>query len=246
MTDPRATELRALHVPGTPLILPNVWDGASTHAVQDAGFRAIATGSAAVAAVLGYRDGEDTPPAEMFAAIARIVRLARVPVTADVERGYGLPPKELAERLAETGAVGCNLEDSDPRTNAPIDAARQADFLAEVRAADPDLVINARVDSFLHPDADQEEAADRARRYLAAGADCVYPIGLSDAERIRWFVREVGGPVNILFRPGTPSLAELATLGVARVSYGHGLHAAAHARAVEMISAIRSGASPYQ
>src|SRR3954468_6984430 len=106
------TNLRALHVPGDPLILPNVWDADSARLVAEAGFKAVATGSAAMAAALGYEDHEGTPPAEMFAAIARIVRVVSVPVTADVERGYGLKPAELAERLAEAGAAGCNLEDS--------------------------------------------------------------------------------------------------------------------------------------
>ncbi|WP_084959482.1 isocitrate lyase/PEP mutase family protein [Thermoactinospora rubra] len=246
MTTEHAATLRSLHVPGTPLILPNVWDAASARAVQDAGFAAIATGSAAVAQVLGYEDGEHTPPAEMFAAVARIARVARVPVTADVERGYGLKPRELAEALAAAGAVGCNLEDSDPRTETMVDPGAQAAFLAEVRAADPNLVINARVDTYLYGSRTRQEAVQRARAYLEAGADCVYPIGLADAEEIRAFVAEVGGPVNILFRPGAPSLADLAGLGVARISYGHGLHRAVHAYTVKLIGAVREGRDPYR
>lgn len=242
MTTAAAT-LRALHVPGDPLILPNVWDAASARAVQEAGFPALATGSAAVAAVLGYEDGEGTPPAEMFAATARISRVATVPVTADVERGYGLKPAELAERLQLAGASGCNLEDS--RDDTMIDAGEQADFLAEVRAAG-DLVINARVDTYIHGTRDRREAVQRARRYLEAGADCVYPIGLGDPHEIAAFVEEVGGAVNILFRPGAPSLADLANLGVARVSYGHGLHLATHGYAKRLINTIKEGRDPYQ
>lgn len=243
-TDPAAV-LRALHVPGKPLILPNAWDAASAVAVQEAGFPAVATGSAAVAQVLGYEDHEVTPAAEMLAAVARVVRVVDVPVTADMERGYGLEPAELVERLLATGAVGCNLEDSDPRSGELIEAGRQADFLAGVRAAAGQaLVINARVDAYIR--GEPGEAVHRARRYLEAGADCVYPIGLAAEAGIEALVAEVGGPVNILFRPGAPTLERLAELGVARVSYGHGLHEAAHAYAVRMIQAVSEGHDPYQ
>ncbi|WP_049569491.1 isocitrate lyase/PEP mutase family protein [Nonomuraea sp. SBT364] len=247
MTIDRAAALRALHVPGEPLILPNVWDAASARAVREAGFPAVATGSAAVARVLGYDDGEQTPVGEMLAAVARITRVVDVPVTADLERGFGLEPAELAERLAATGAVGCNLEDSDPRTGELVDIAAQAKFLAAVRAeAGPGLVVNARIDTYITGDPGRAAAVTRARAYLDAGADCVYPIGLADEREIEALVAEVPGPVNILFRPGVPDLARLAGLGVARVSYGHGLHQAAHTYAVGMIEAIGRGRDPYE
>ncbi|TXK42734.1 isocitrate lyase/phosphoenolpyruvate mutase family protein [Nonomuraea sp. C10] len=248
MTIEKAAALRALHVPGKPLILPNAWDAASATAVRKAGFPAVATGSAAVARVLGYEDGEATPVAEMLAAVSRIVRVVDVPVTADMERGYGLDPAELAGRLLETGAAGCNLEDSDPRTGELVDPDEQAAFLAAVRAAaGPALVVNARIDTYIVRDGGgRAEAVARARRYLEAGADCVYPIGLSAEDEIGALVGEVDGPVNILFKPGAPSLARLAELGVARVSYGHGLHRAAHAYAVGMIGAVSEGRSPYE
>ncbi|WP_219463811.1 isocitrate lyase/PEP mutase family protein [Nonomuraea rhizosphaerae] len=246
MTTDKAALLRSLHVPGSPLVLPNIWDAASAQAVREAGFPAIATGSAAVAPVLGYADGERTPVAEMLAAVARIARAVDVPVTADIERGYGLKPDELAERLLATGAVGCNLEDSEPRTDELIDAGEQAQFLAEVRAAaGPALVINARIDTYLSGDGTRKAAVDRARRYLEAGADCVYPIGLADEDEIGALVGEVEGPVNVLFKPGVPSLARLAELGVARVSYGHGLHKATQAYTRGLIQAISEGRSPY-
>ncbi|MEU8248521.1 isocitrate lyase/phosphoenolpyruvate mutase family protein [Nonomuraea sp. NPDC048916] len=245
MTD-RAAVLRDLHVPGKPLILPNVWDAASARAVVEAGFPVVATGSAAVAEVLGYDDGEATPPAEMMAAIARIARAVDVPVTADVERGYRLPPADLVERLTATGAVGCNLEDTDRATGDLVDVEEQAGFLAAVRAAaGPDLVINARVDTYLRGDRTRQAAVERARRYLEAGADCIYPIGLGDEKEIERLVTEVEGPVNVLFRPGTPSLARLAELGVARISFGHGLHAAAHAHARTLFQAVAEGRDPY-
>ncbi|MEV0591024.1 isocitrate lyase/PEP mutase family protein [Nonomuraea cavernae] len=246
MTTDRAAELRDLHVPGKPLILPNVWDAASARAVVEAGFPVVATGSAAVAEVLGYDDGEATPAAEMMAAIARVARAVEVPVTADVERGYRLPPADLAERLIATGAVGCNLEDTDQATGALVGVEEQAAFLAAVRAAaGPSLVINARVDTYLRGERAREAAVARARRYLEAGADCVYPIGLADEKEIERLVAEVEGPVNVLFRPGTPSLARLAELGVARISFGHGLHAAAHAHARALFQAVAEGRDPY-
>ncbi|GLX00050.1 isocitrate lyase/phosphoenolpyruvate mutase family protein [Microtetraspora sp. NBRC 16547] len=248
-TDKTAATLRALHVPGRPLVLPNVWDAASARMVAEAGFPAVATGSAAIAAVLGYEDGEGTPPGEMFAAIARIRRVVDVPVTADVERGYGLSPAELVERLAEAGAVGCNLEDSDPRTGALVDMEEQADFLASVREAAPDLVVNARTDPYLSRHADPladplAEAVRRGRRYLEAGADCVYPIRAHTAD-LGALVEEIGGPVNALCAPGSPSPAALTELGVARISFGHNLHLAAHRYAERMVSAIGAGLSPY-
>ncbi|MEU8355127.1 isocitrate lyase/phosphoenolpyruvate mutase family protein [Nonomuraea sp. NPDC048882] len=246
MTTDRASELRALHVPGTPLVLPNVWDAASARAVQAAGFPAVATGSAAVARVLGYEDGERTPVGEMMAAIARVVRAVDRPVTADVERGYGLKPAELAERLLATGAVGCNLEDSLPGGGEMVDQDEQAGFLAEVRAAAGDgLVINARVDLYLRGQVTREEALARGRRYLEAGADCVYPIGLADADEIRALVEGLGGPVNVLFRPGTPGLGGLAALGVARISFGSGLHQASQTFTESLLAEIRAGHDPY-
>src|SRR3954468_10258166 len=148
-----ASTFRALHqgrAVGDPLVLPGPWDAASARVFADAGFPALATPSAGVAASLGYEDGR-TPADEMFAAVARIVRAVDVPVSADIEGGYGLAPKELVERLLETGAVGCNLEDSED--GVLKDPRRHAEWLAEVRAVAADrLFVNARVDVFLHGD----------------------------------------------------------------------------------------------
>jgi 2-methylisocitrate lyase-like PEP mutase family enzyme len=245
--------LRALHRPGDPLVLPNIWDVATAHVVESAGFPAVATSSAAVARALGYADGEATPAAEMLDTVARIAEAVSVPVTADLERGYGLAPEQLVQRVAATGAVGVNLEDSDPRTGVLIDVDMQVGFLAAVRAAargaGVDLVINARVDTFLRPSGAPAhilaEAVRRARRYLDAGADCVYPIDAADPDVIQALVREVGGPVNILSTPETPPLAELARMGVARVSFGAGLHRAVQATLGQMVDRIRAGDRPY-
>jgi 2-methylisocitrate lyase-like PEP mutase family enzyme len=190
-----AEEFRALHHGGTPLILPNAWDPVSARLVAEAGYPAVATSSGAVARVLGYDDGQLTPPDTMFAAVARIARAVDVPVTADMEAGYGLPPKEFAERLLDTGAVGCNLEDS--ADGALVDVARQADYLAEVRAvAGAELVINARVDTFIRPvDDPVGEAVRRGREYRRAGVDCVYPI-LAPLDQLAQVAESVGGPIN--------------------------------------------------
>lgn len=238
--------LRALHRPGKPLVLANAWDAASARAVQEAGFGAVATTSAGVALSLGYADNEATPVGEMLDAVARIVRAVDVPVTADIERGYGLPPAQLVERLAATGAVGCNLEDSDPRTREMVDVDRHADFLAAIRAAaGPDLVVNARVDAFIRGvDDPLATAVDRSRRFLAAGADCAYPIGASARADIAALVAV--GPVNILFTDDTPALPDLAALGVARVSFGEGIHAALARTHARMLAAIAAGTSPYR
>ncbi|MGY0008098.1 isocitrate lyase/PEP mutase family protein [Micromonospora sp. I033] len=249
----RATALRALHRPREPLILPNAWDPGSARAVVAAGFPAVATSSAAVAEALGHADGEATPVAEMFAAVARIAAAVPVPVTADLERGYGLRPAELVERLLAAGAVGCNIEDSDPRTGVLHDVEEQADLLAGIRAAagaaGVDLVLNARVDVHLRaygPAPERlGEAVRRARRYRAAGADSVYPILLADPAQIRDLVAEVDAPVNVMARPGAPAPAELAALGVARISFGSGVYAAARARAAELLATVRAGGDPF-
>jgi 2-methylisocitrate lyase-like PEP mutase family enzyme len=243
-----AARLRALHVPGAPLLLPNAWDAASARSVVAAGFPVVATASAAVSAVLGHPDGQGTPPAEMFAAIARIVAAVDVPVTADVEAGYGLPPAELAERLAEAGAVGCNLEDTRHPDGGLVDPEWQADRIAALRAAG-DLVVNARVDvAATGPDdvAALTEAVDRARRYLAAGADCVYPIELRDPALLRAFVAAVRpAPVNAVYLPGAPALAALAELGVARISFGPGLFRSARSHVDALLRGLAQGVAPY-
>jgi 2-methylisocitrate lyase-like PEP mutase family enzyme len=217
--------------------MPNSWDAASARMIEEAGFPAVATSSAAIAATLGWGDGEAAPVEDMLAAAGRIAGAVSVPVTVDFERGCRLRPAELVERLAGAGVAGLNLEDSDPATGTMVDPARQADFLAAVRsaaqAAGIDLVINARTDPFVRragtPDEQLAAAADRGSRYLAAGADCVYPLGATDPAVIRALVSAIPGPVNVARGPqGTPTLAELARLGVARVTFGPSLQRQAY------------------
>src|ERR671921_2454347 len=151
----RCDLLRSLHTPGTPFLLPNAWDVATARAVAAAGFAVVATTSGGVAATLGYKDHERAPADEMLAAAARIARGVEVPVTIDAEAGYGMEPAELVAALRSIGAAGCNLEDSDYAAGRLRDPERHAEWLGEVRrAASEDgypLVINARIDVFLHP-----------------------------------------------------------------------------------------------
>ncbi|MGI5402422.1 isocitrate lyase/PEP mutase family protein [Streptomyces sp. CA-135486] len=232
---------RSLHhgrVPGDPLVLPGPWDAASARVFADAGFPALATPSAGVSASLGYEDGK-TPADEMFAAVARITRVVDVPVSADIEGGYGLPPKELVARLLDTGAVGCNLEDSDAVTKSLKDPRRHADWLAEVRAEAGDgLFVNARVDSFLRGVADPAEAISRARLYVAAGADCVYPFAVPP-EQLPLLRAEIEGPINVAPFPGGPSVAELGRLGATRITFGPFLQQKAVAAALKAAEALR-------
>lgn len=254
VTAARADRLRALHAPGTsPLLLPNAWDAASARTVAGAGFPAIATASAAMAPTLGFDDHEHAPVDEILAAVARMVNAVDLPVTADMEHGYGLAPDEFAARLVETGAVGCNLEDTDPSTGQPTDVEAQAEYLAAVREHAPHLVLNARVDNLLFADdggrAGLDEALARGRRYVEAGADCVYPIsihGLSE-ETVRAMVQNVGAPINLAFLPGSGwSLDKLAEVGVGRVSFGPGLYMVLQAQLATMVGRLAEGGDPYQ
>jgi 2-methylisocitrate lyase-like PEP mutase family enzyme len=249
----RCDLLRSLHRPGAPLLLPNAWDVATARAVVAAGFPVVATTSGGVAATLGYADHEGAPGDEMLAAAARIARGVEVPVTVDAEAGYGMEPAELVAELRSMGAAGCNLEDSDYAAGSLRDPDRHAEWLRAVREAAAEdgypLVINARIDVFLGPflagagPGTQEElvpeALRRANAYLEAGVDCVFPITLWEADALRRFTSEVRGPVNVVRLPQAPTLAELAALGVARVSWGILLHGEAMARFEGQLASLR-------
>jgi len=250
----RCNVLRSLHRPGAPLLLPNAWDVATARAVVAAGFPVVATTSAGVAGTLGYEDHEGAPGDEMLAAAARIARGVDVPVTVDAEAGYGMEPADLVAALKSAGAAGCNLEDSDYAAGRLRDPDRHAEWLGAVRqAASADgypLVINARVDVFLGPflagagpGTQVElvpEALRRAHNYLEAGVDCVYPITLWEADALRRFMSEVDGPVNVVRLPQAPSLAELAALGVVRVSWGLLLYGEAMARFADQLASLQN------
>ena len=226
----KAELFRSLHRGPPLLLLPNAWDAISARIFAEAGYPAIATTSGGVSWALGYADGEAAPWPEIVAATARIARVSPAPLTADIEAGFGDTPQAVGRSVAEiirAGAVGVNLEDGTPLGAAPIraiaDAARRIAAAREAaRAAGVPIVINARTDLYLRnigdPASRFEETVERGRAYLAAGADCVYPIGLRDPATIGRLVKALAAPVNIMVRAGLPSVAELEALGVARAS----------------------------
>ncbi|PYQ09102.1 MAG: 3-methyl-2-oxobutanoate hydroxymethyltransferase [Acidobacteria bacterium] len=226
--------LRRLHQGPRILVLPNVWDVVTARIVEAAGFSALATTSAGVAFALGYPDGERISRAEMVAAVRRIAARVRVPVTADMEAGYGRTPQAAAETAREViaaGAVGMNLEDAPADGDGLFDVALQAERVRAAResaeAAGVPLVINARTDVFLAsigaPETRLSHAVRRLNAYRAAGADCLFAPGVTDRATIATLVREVGGPLNVLAGPGCPPVPELEALGVRRLSLGSGV-----------------------
>jgi len=230
----QAIQFRQLHRGPHALILPNAWDVVSARIFEEAGFPAIATTSAGIAFSLGYPDGERIPREEMLARIARIARAVHVPVTADIESGYGPTPEDAAKttrELIQAGVAGMNLEDASGRPDQPLNSLELA--VEKIRASREaavqlraQIVINARTDVYLlaggNPDADYSEALRRLLAFRDAGADCVFAPGLKDAETIGRLAKAVECPLNILAGPGTPSIPELEKMGVARVSVGSG------------------------
>jgi 2-methylisocitrate lyase-like PEP mutase family enzyme len=242
----RAARFRALHDRKRILLLPNAWDAGSARVFAELGFPAIATTSAGVAWSLGYPDGEQAPLAEVSAATRRIVRATALPVSADIEAGYGETPEAVGasvRAVIDAGVAGINLEDGVQHATLrdADDAARRiAAARAAAHAAGVPIVINARVDVWMvgmgANEAERlDEALRRARAYLAAGADCIYPIGLVDRVTIAALVAALDAPINLGARPGLPDLAELGRLGVARVSTATRL-------ATLALSAARAGA----
>lgn len=243
----QAQALRELHRPGEPLVLANAWDAATAKNVEAAGFPVVATTSAGVALALGYADHQNTPPDEMFAAVARIAAAVDVPVTADLEGGYGLRAAELVERMLDAGVVGLNFEDTNHAAGGDslIDPNKQATRIAELRqagrAAGVDIVINARTDSYLRQTTDPFDASlERGRLYLGSGADCVFPIGVREEREIARFATDFAR-VNILLVPGVPEIAKLAQMDVARISTGGGLAHASFTAHKELVERVRGG-----
>lgn len=228
----KAEVFRALHRGPRALVLVNAWDAASARVLEDTGASAIATSSAGIAFTYGYPDGQKISSEEMLATVARIARRVKLPVTADVEGGYGDTP-EAAARTASAviaaGAVGINLEDAredaqHPLAELPLQLESIAAVLEAARAAGVPMVLNARTDIYLKQvglaDRRYDAAVQRLAAFRDAGADCVFAPGVSDAETIGRLVRDLKCPLNILAGPGSPSVLELEKLGVARVSVG--------------------------
>jgi len=230
----KAAAFRAMHHDPGILLLPNAWDAASARIFEEAGFRAIATTSAGIAFSLGYPDCQKISRQEMLMQVARIARAVKVPVSADLEAGYGGRPEDAArtaQKAIEAGAVGMNLEDAAHDGEHPlVELSLQLEKIRAVREAAAKfgvpLVLNARTDVYLlqvgAPERRYDETVTRLAAFRDAGADCLFAPGLRDAETIGRLVRDLKFPLNILAGPGAPAVPELEKLGVARASVGSG------------------------
>lgn len=231
----KAKAFRALHAEGV-LVLPNAWDAGSAAVIAAAGAKAIATSSGGVSWSAGRPDGQGLTRAEMAGVVARIAGAVDVPVTADVEGGYGPDPADVAatvDAVVGAGAVGINLEDSRGHGVPLFSPREQAERLRAARSASADVVINARTDVFLfqvgEPGGRVDAVVERARAYADAGADCLFVPGLADLRTLAALVEAVPLPVNAMAGPGAPAVAELAGAGVRRVSLGTSVAEAAYA-----------------
>ncbi|MDG4857572.1 isocitrate lyase/phosphoenolpyruvate mutase family protein [Streptomyces sp. T-3] len=228
----QAQHFRTLHDVTAPLALANAWDVASARVIEAAGARAIATTSAGVAWSLGSPDGDALARDRALDLVARIASAVEVPVTADIESGYAADAAGVAETIAgvlAAGAVGVNIEDGiRPPTEL---AARIAVAKQTAERAGVALFVNARIDTFLFGTGGLEQTLDRARMYIESGADGIFVPGVTDPTTIAELAREIPAPLNVMAAPGAPTVAELAALGVARVSLGSGIAQSAYAAA---------------
>jgi methylisocitrate lyase len=231
----KAKQFQSLHVPGQPLVLFNAWDAGSARAVADAGAKAIATGSWSVAAANGFADGEKLPFARALDNLRRMIAVVELPVTIDLESGYGDAPEAVGATVTaalEAGAIGCNLEDSFPADGSLRDVRDQvARLVAARRAADQAgvaMYLNARTDVFFQKPADAHDLAmvdaalERARAYADAGASGLFVPGVVAEALIARLAEASPLPLNVMVMPGVPARARLAELGVARISHGPG------------------------
>lgn len=227
----KAETFRALHHQPRVLVLPNAWDVPSARVFEEAGFPAVATSSAGMMVSLGYPDGQLIKRTELVAVIGRIARALSVPLSADVVAGFGESSGGVASTVRlvlKAGAIGINVEDFVHATKKLYPLERQVEKLKAIirvgESAHVPVVVNARTDALRYfagnSDAKLAEAIRRARAFRDAGADCVYPMGLTDAQSISTFVRALDCPVNVMVRKGLPPVGELQRLGVKRVSFG--------------------------
>lgn len=235
MTNPtfvKAELLRSLHVPGSPLIVTNVWDAVTARIVSDVpGVKALATASHSISFAHGVPDGEGMSVDQALEAARLIISATDLPVSVDFEKGYADTAKGVEEnvaRLIDLGAAGINIEDSVGQAKAPqFDIGTASDRVAAARAAGAvagiPIVINARVDTLAgEGGGDWDEAMERANAYLDSGADCIFMLGLDDEDKVKRALDEVNGLISVIGRPGGVPLKRLAELGVARVSFGPG------------------------
>ena len=227
----KAQDFRGLHHGRRILILPNAWDVPSARVFEDEGFPAIATSSAGLMVSLGYPDGEVIDRDEFVSAVRRIGRVLSIPLSVDIVAGFGRTTKEVlitVKAILKAGGVGINIEDFAHATKKLYPTERQVENVKAIRklgdTMDIPLVINARTDALRFGQGDDEtkfqETVRRASAYRDAGADCVYPMGLTEADPVRRFVKELDCPVNVMVRKGLPTVSDLERFGVARVSFG--------------------------
>ena len=229
----KAEALRQLHHGERAIVFPNVWDATSARVVEELGYPAVATTSAGIANMLGYPDGQNISRDEMLSIVSLIARVVQVPVTADMEAGYADTADQMYETatsLIYSGAVGLNLEDSEENETRLIDLPLYIEKVWALREAGTKLgvklVLNARTDAYwwkgAQPATRMAGTIKRANAFRQAGADCVFVPGLKDVDEIRTFLKESPGPLNVLGGPGAPTIPELETAGVRRVSIGSG------------------------
>lgn len=232
-----ARRLRDLHRPGDPVVLPTVWDAWSARTVAAQGFGALTVGSHPVATAQGRPDNEGMTLEEMLACVAVVTAAVEVPVSADLESGYGVEPDAVVEGLLAAGAVGLNVEDTvhgegGRRRSVEEHAAYVAGLREAADRRGVHVVVNARTDALLHPRSGQspdealEEGLDRLRAAAAAGADSLYPVGVHDDATWARLTSELSLPLNALAHPGTDDLPRLRRLGVGRISFGPRLQSA--------------------
>lgn len=243
-----AVALLALHVPGTPVVLPTVWDAWSAKLAVDAGFAALTVGSHPVAESVGKPDGEGMSFDELIARVAQITGAVDVPISVDIESGYGETPQRIIDGLLSVGAVGFNIEDTVHKEGGRLRAAEEhAALVGELRRAADDadvhVVINARTDLFLRQDGDEadrfERAVSRLKLCAEAGADSLYPVGRHDPDTLRRLTSELPLPVNAIALPDQDDPASFGPLGVGRISFGPFLQSALSARAGELLAPWR-------
>jgi 2-methylisocitrate lyase-like PEP mutase family enzyme len=231
----KAEQFRALHHTGKLLVLPNIWDPLGALLMENLGYPAIATASASIAYTNGYNDGENIPFNDLLALLKKITKSVDLPVTADIESGYGENDSQLRENiklLLNTGIVGINIEDADHKTNGLHSVETQSNKIRLIRKVSDEmgipLFINARSDvyvrgkNFATAESKFDEIMKRGKAYKEAGADSFFPITLTQEEYIKELIAQLELPLNILAIPGIPGLKALNKLGVARVSLGPG------------------------
>ena len=248
MSDPvlekRADSLLALHQPGNPVVLPTVWDAWSARLAVDAGFAALTVGSHPLADSVGKEDGEKMSFEDVVTRVAQIAAAVDVPISVDIESGYGESASRLINGLLEAGAVGLNIEDTVHREGKRLrSSSEHAELVGALRKAADDagvhVVVNARTDLFMRQDGDESDRVDRAIARLteaaAAGADVLYPVGFHDPETLRRLASELPLPINAIAQPDQADPSSFGPLGVARISFGPFFQWALAGRAKEIL-----------